>query len=176
MVGTIRNRMAALLSTTGAPPALCTLPANGSFVVPGEFRFDYPWPWEQADTGPEIVDSSGQESDTAIGAVFAPRTTGEAQFLLWSGTGHFDRVQPELFRRLPDLYGTSVHTQHRVPLSGSRATLAELDLPGGRHISRLLVAMPRDGLLLHGEFRVPTASFVGYRPHRDSMFASWAWL
>jgi hypothetical protein len=167
--------MAALLGTTEMSTTPGLLPANGSFVVPGEFRFDYPWPWQQTDVGPEIVDAAGQATDsTAVGAVFAPRTTGEARFLLWCGAGHFDQVRPELFRRLPALYGGAVRSQRRLRLAESKAALAELELPGGRHVSRLLVASPRAGLL-HGELRVPMASFDGYRAHRDSMFASWVW-
>jgi hypothetical protein len=175
-VGTIRDRMAALLGPVSTSAVPVALPANGTFVAPGEFRFDYPWPWEQSNDAPQIVDADGQANDsTSLGALFAPRTSGEADFLLWSGSGYFDRVWPELFRRLPSLYGTSAVRQRRLRLADSRAALAELDLRDGRHVSRLLATMPRSGLLLHAEFRVPTASFDGYRAHRDSMFASWEW-
>jgi hypothetical protein len=156
-------------------PVSAALPVEHCLVRPGQLTFGLPWPWQEDTTPGLLVDAAGNHTgQRALASVYAPRSQGEAAFLVWPNDGvaalAFDQLQGQLQR----MYGVGSATRRDIRLGGQRAVLADLT-SGGWHVSRLISASPR-GYVLNGEFRVPESAALGYRPHLLTMVATWQWL
>jgi hypothetical protein len=155
-------------------PVSAALPAERWLVRPGRLTFGLPWPWREKPVPDTLVDVSGNPTGQALASVYAPRSQGEAVFLVWAADGAaalvFDQVHDQLLR----MYGVRPDARRDIRLDGQRAVLADLTT-GGTHVSRLFGAGPQ-GQMFNGELRVPAYAAQGYRPHLMTMLATWKWL
>ena len=151
------------------------LQVDGWFIVPGHFRFGYPWPWRPSPDPASLVDDTGGESAADVfGALYAPRTTGQAALAVWRGTDSFRPVVQAAESRFAALYGGTGRGTRRVRAGGAPALVIDIDVPGGDSVWRVLVS-DNDQQVVHIEVRVPQPAAAGYRPHLDTMIASWLW-
>jgi hypothetical protein len=155
-------------------PVRAMLPPDDWFVLPGHFRFGYPWPWQRGTGTGILADSSGNETDREVlGAVEAPRVNGLARFVLWRAEGLFDPVLPTVADQAGQLYGGPCRAERLVRIGRTRAVIVTVDTPQRERIHRMVAEWGRD--LLHGEMRTPVVVADGYAPHFDTMLASWSW-
>ncbi|GAA4410442.1 hypothetical protein ACFQV2_03450 [Actinokineospora soli] len=155
-------------------PVMGPLPVESWFRVPGLLRFGCPWPWQVAESS-SLLHPDGDHDDTAVLATLeAPRSHGRARLLVWLEPNPVDLTRDPA-PGLEQLYqGRAVETR-AVLLDGRRAVAVEVDAPGARRVARLVADSGR-GDPVHAELDVPRASAQGYRPHWDTMLATWQWL
>lgn len=157
-------------------PVHAVLPPDTWFALPGRFRFGMPWPWQQhTDVEDELVDDTGQRSDRPpLGLASAPRSSGDARLLLWRGDEPLQPHLTDVAGYTRHLYGNLPRSLRRIRLGGAKAIVIEVDTAYGQRAHRL-VAEWGPNHALHGELRTPANTADGYRPHLDTMLATWQW-
>ncbi|GAA0947180.1 hypothetical protein [Virgisporangium aurantiacum] len=152
------------------------LPPDTWFELPGRLRFGMPWPWQQhTEVDAEIVDDTGQAgARVPLGQASAPRTSGEAGVLLWRGDGSLEPYLTDLAGYCRQVYGGPPRSLRWIRLGGVRAVVIEADTANAQRTHRLVAEWGLNHTL-HGEFRTPADAADGYRPHLDTMLATWQW-
>jgi hypothetical protein len=157
-------------------PVRAVLPPDTWFELPGRFRFGMPWPWQhRTDIDAELVDETGQPSGSApLGLASAPRTNGDARLLLWRGNEPLEPHLTDIVGYTRQLYGNPPRSVRRIRLAGAKAIVIEVDTAQAQRAHRLIAEWGPNHTL-HGEFRIPATTADGYRPHLDTMLATWRW-
>lgn len=157
-------------------PVRAVLPPDAWFEVPGRFRFGMPWPWQQrADVDAALVDDTGHRSEREpLGLASAPRAGGEACLLLWRGDEPLEPHLTDVAGQARHLYGYPPRSLRRIRLAGAKAIVIEVDTAHAQRAHRLIAEWGPNHAL-HGEFRTPATTADGYRPHLDTMLATWQW-
>jgi len=175
-VGRYVSAIISMVQAARFRPVPAVLPPDAWFELPGRFRFGMPWPWRQhADVDAELVDDTGQRSDrTPLGLASAPRTSGDASLGLWRGDEPLEPHLTDVAGYTRQLYGTPPRSVRRIRLAGAKAIVIEVDTAHAQRTHRLIAAWGPNHTL-HGEFRTPAYTADGYRPHLDTMLATWHW-
>jgi hypothetical protein len=158
-------------------PVPAVLPPDAWFVLPGRFRFGLPWPWRQhTDIDGELVDYTGQRSERAplLGLASAPRTSGDARLGLWRGDEPLEPHLSDVAGYTRQLYRNPPRSVRRIRLAGVKAIVIEVDTANGQRVHRLIAGWGPNHTL-HGELWTPANTADGYRPHLDTMLATWQW-
>lgn len=170
-VGTVWDMVSGAMGSRKFKPVASVLPPDQWFQAHGYFQFGMPWPWEQSSDTDPVVDLSDSDGGTSFGLAFAPRYNGSASFALWREPGGLSE-SAQLPQQMSGLYGGGVAQLRKVALGGSRAVVVTM-VVGSEQVDRLLI--DRVGYLYSGEFRVPAHVGPAYRPHLDTMLATWQW-
>lgn len=175
-MGRFVNVIVSMIQAARFRPVHAVLPPDSWVEVPGRFRFGVPWPWQQnVEVDTQIVDATGGSSgNKPLAMASAPRTIGDASVVLWHSRERFEPNTAYLVGYTRHIYGNPPRSVRRIRLAGAKAVVIEVDTAHAQRSYRLISEWgPND--LLHGEFRIPAHVAEGYRPHLDTMLATWRW-